>query len=119
MSINSGFRFMILSVASLAIAAMFSPFAAAGSGQKHGSETKGRAYYRQMCKDCHSKGAKGGEIAPLSKSQAQWRSYLQKGKHGNGSELLTKFMDETKLLDVQTFLINHAADSPQPETCGK
>ena len=30
-----------------------------------------------------------------------------------------KLMDDSQLLDVQTFLINHAADSPQPETCGK
>jgi len=33
--------------------------------------------------------------------------------------VLTKVMPDTQLLDVQTYLINHAADSPQPETCGK
>jgi len=27
--------------------------------------------------------------------------------------------DEQQLLDVQTYLVNHAADSLQPETCGK
>ena len=89
------------------------------AGQPRGSETKGRAYFRQTCKDCHVKGAKGGEVSPLSKTQAQWRAYLQKGKHAGGTEPLTKFMNDAQLLDVQTFLINHAADSPQPETCGK
>jgi cytochrome c5 len=109
-------RLIVLAAASLAASILLVNWASAGS---KGSETKGRAYYRQLCKDCHTKGAKGGEVSPLTKTQAQWRIYFQKGKHGGGSEVLTKFMDETKLLDVQTFLINHAADSPQPETCGK
>jgi len=108
----------VAALAALAISALFAGLATAG-GTPRGSETKGRAYYRQLCKDCHTKGAKAGEVSPLTKTQAQWRIYFQKGKHAGGSEALTKFMDDTKLLDVQTFLINHAADSPQPETCGK
>jgi len=112
--------FRLLAAASMALCTVFvlSNLVRAGGAQK-GSETKGRAYYRQLCKDCHIKGAKAGEVSPLTKTQAQWRTYFQKGKHSNGSEPLTKFMDDAKLLDVQTFLINHAADSPQPETCGK
>lgn len=102
-------------VAAAALAVSLGAFA----GTPRGSDTKGRAYYRQLCKDCHTKGAKGGEISPLTKTQAQWRTYFQKGRHGGAADPLTKFMDEGKLLDVQTFLINHAADSPQPETCGK
>ncbi len=73
----------------------------------------------KTCKDCHVKGAKGGEVSPLTKTQAQWRLYFQKGKHAGGTEPLSKFMNDAQLLDVQTFVINHAADSPQPETCGK
>jgi len=99
--------------------AVLSILAISMSAAPRGSETKGRAYYRQNCKTCHTKGAKGGEISPLTKTQAQWRTYLQKGKHLNGAEPLSKFMDEAKLVDLQVFLINHAADSPQPETCGK
>ena len=112
------FRGITLSAAALMASAMFSTMWA-GSGTRKGSETKGRAYYRQLCKDCHTKGAKGGEVSPLTKTQAQWRMYFQKGKHAGGADPLSKFMEDTKLLDVQTFLINHAADSPQPETCGK
>jgi CMP-2-keto-3-deoxyoctulosonic acid synthetase len=55
----------------------------------------------------------------MSKTQAQWRAYFTKAKHSGGTEPLTKVMPDTQLLDVQTYLINHAADSPQPETCGK
>jgi mono/diheme cytochrome c family protein len=114
---NRTFRFIVLATSSLAISALLSTLTAAGTPK--GSETKGRAYYRQLCKDCHTRGAKGGEVSPLTKTQAQWRAYLQKGKHAGGTELLTKYMDDAKLLDVQVFLINHAVDSPQPETCGK
>src|SRR5947207_9962032 len=112
-------RVLISGVAALAVAAMLSTAALAGSVSAKGNEGKGRYYFRQTCKECHTKGAKGGEITPLTKTQAQWRSYFLKGKHGGGSETLIKVMADTQLLDVQTYLINHAADSLQPETCGK
>jgi mono/diheme cytochrome c family protein len=84
-----------------------------------GSESKGRYYFRGTCKSCHSKGAVGGEITPLNKTQAQWKTYFASGKHAKGKEVLTKFMTEDQLRDVSAFLDAHAADSLQPETCGK
>ena len=93
--------------------------AVAGTQPGKGNEGKGRYYFRQTCKECHTKGAKGGEVTPLTKTQAQWRTYFTKGKHGGGAEALTKLMSPEQLLDIQTFLVNHAADSLQPETCGK
>jgi cytochrome c5 len=92
--------------------------AASGAAAKKGNETKGKFYFKQTCKDCHTKGAKGGEVTPLTKTQAQWARYFLKAKH-TGAEDLTKFLTAEQLIDVQTFLVNHAADSPQPETCGK
>ena len=88
------------------------------AGQK-GSENKGRFYFRQTCKECHTKGAAGGEVTPLNKTMAQWRAYFAKGTHNHGKEPLIKYLPADQLLDASTFLINHAADSPQPETCGK
>ncbi len=115
---NRTVRILFSSLSAIAIAVALSG-ATAGAGAARGSETKGRTYFRKTCKDCHVKGGKGGEVSPLTKTQAQWRTYFQKGKHAGGAEALTKFFDEQQMLDVQTFLINHAADSPQPETCGK
>ena len=111
------FRFVIAALAALTVAGLLSTIAIAGTPK--GSETKGRNYFRTSCKECHTKGAKGGEITPMSKTQAQWRTYFTKAKHSGGTEPLTKVKTDTQLLDVQTYLINHAADSPQPETCGK
>jgi mono/diheme cytochrome c family protein len=84
-----------------------------------GSENKGRYYFRQTCKECHTKGAAGGEITPLNKTMAQWRAYFAKGTHNHGKEPLAKYLPADQLLDASTFLTQHAADSPQPETCGK
>jgi hypothetical protein len=84
-----------------------------------GNETKGKFYFKQNCKSCHVKGEKGGEITPLSKTQAQWQAYFAKGKHMKGTEPLSKFMPEDQLNDALTFVYNHAVDSTQPETCGK
>lgn len=95
---------------------LLSSLAMAASPAK-GNEGKGRYFFRQTCKDCHTKGAKGGEITPLTKTMAQWKSYFVKGKH-NGQPLATVMAAE-KLRDVETFLVMHAADSLQPETCGK
>ncbi len=111
---SKSIRFLIAAFAALLVAALLT----AGT-QPKGNEGKGRYYFRQACKECHTKGAKGGEITPLTKTQAQWRAYFVKAKHAGGAEAITKVMPDTQLLDVQTYLVNHAADSPQPETCGK
>jgi len=113
------YRIAISGLAALTVAVLLSPAITAGSVQPKGNGGKGRYYFRQTCKECHTKGAKGGEVTPLTKTQAQWRTYFLKAKHAGGTELLTKIMPEVQLLDVQTFLVNHAADSLQPETCGK
>jgi mono/diheme cytochrome c family protein len=105
-------RFLICLIAALAVIY-------AGTPTPKGNETKGRYYFKQTCKDCHTKGAKGGEVTPLTKTIAQWKAYFAKGKHNAGAEPLAKVMPEAQLLDVQTFLAAHAADSLQPETCGK
>lgn len=114
---NRRFGFAISALAALFVAATLSTVALAGAPK--GSETKGRNYFRASCKECHTKGAKGGEISPLAKTQAQWRLYFTKATHSGGTEPLNKIMPDAQLLDVQTYLINHGADSPQPETCGK
>lgn len=109
--------YLIRSAQILAIGTAMLCAAAVNPGK--GNEGKGKYYFKQTCKDCHTKGAKGGEVSPLTKTMAQWRGYFAKGKHAGGADALTKFMTAEQLKDVETFLYNHAADSLQPETCGK
>lgn len=109
------FKGLLISFAIMLISGLL---VTAHAAQK-GSENKGRYYFRQTCKECHTKGANGGEITPLNKTMAQWRAYFAKGTHNHGTEPLAKYLPADQLLDASAFLINHAADSPQPETCGK
>jgi mono/diheme cytochrome c family protein len=108
-------RFVFVALTAVVLAGFFSAMQAA----QRGSENKGRFYFRQTCKECHTKGAAGGEVTPLNKTMEQWRAYFAKGTHNHGKEPLTKYLPPDQLLDASAFLINHAADSPQPETCGK
>lgn len=99
--------FMVIAIMSVAV----------GQELSKGNGDKGRSYFRQTCKKCHAKGAPGGEVTPLSKTASQWRAYFAKSKHGTGS--LAQVMADQRLRDVQAFLVAHAADSDQPETCGR
>ena len=83
-----------------------------------GSETKGKYYFKKNCKTCHAKGQAGGEVTPLTKTQAQWKAYFAAGKHDKGKEGLSKYLTPEQIVDVETFVTAHASDSPQPETCG-
>jgi len=83
-----------------------------------GSERKGKFYFKKGCKSCHVKEAEGGEVTPLIKTQEQWERYFKKGTHNKGSQKLPDVVPAEQLIDIQTFLVNHAVDSPHPETCG-
>jgi mono/diheme cytochrome c family protein len=89
------------------------PLAAEG-----GSDTKGKYYFKKSCKTCHGAGSAAKEVTPLSKTQAQWKAYFAAGKHKKGTEKVDSILKPEQVKDVQTFLANHASDSPQPETCG-
>jgi len=87
--------------------------------QAKGSDTKGKYYFKKSCKACHVKGGEAMELTPLSKTQAQWKKFFEAAKHGKaGVPITPKFGTPEQILDIKTFLVNHASDSPQPETCG-
>jgi cytochrome c5 len=106
---SNGSRFGVVVVAATLVA---------GLAVAAGNETKGKFYFKKSCKTCHAKGGEGGEVTPLSKTQEQWKRYFDKGTHKKGSQKLTDVVPAEQLVDMQSFLVNHAVDSPQPETCG-
>ena len=108
-------KLMLLLLVIVAISGLFSALPAAPKG----SETKGRHFFKDTCRQCHAKGGAGGELTPMNKTMAQWRAYFAAGTHNHGREPLSKYLPADQLLDSSAFLIAHAADSPQPETCGK
>lgn len=96
----------------LTLAALVAVSAFAAEG---GNPRKGKHLYKKSCKECHSSGATAGELTPMSKTQAQWDRFFEKKAH---DENAWKDLSEQDLQDIQQFLFDHAADSPQPQTCG-
>lgn len=82
-----------------------------------GNPKKGKYLYKKTCKSCHVAGGGGKAMTPLSKTQAQWDRYFQKGDHPKKGEAW-KALSPQDVKDIQQFLFDHAADSDQPETCG-
>ena len=80
-----------------------------------GNPRKGKHLYKKTCKTCHGAGGDGGELTPMSKTQAQWDRFFDKKKHDAAA---WEKLSEQDLKDVQQFLYDHAADSAQPQTCG-
>ncbi len=82
-----------------------------------GNARKGKHLFKKNCKSCHSAGAEGGEIAPPSKTMAQWDRFFKKAKKKHAGDVFKKISDKDAK-DINQFLHDHAADSPSPETCG-
>ena len=103
----------------IAILTLAALLAAPLAAEQKGSDTKGKYYYKKNCKSCHMEGGQGPVLTPLSHTQAQWKKILDAGKHGkDGVPFAPKFVMPEQMQDIKAFLINHASDSPQPETCG-
>ena len=80
------------------------------------SDKKGKFFFKKTCKSCHGKKGDGGEVTPVSKTIKQWERFFKKDKHGE--KKVSEEFDATQLIHIKAFLINHAADSDQLETCG-
>jgi len=86
-------------------------------GAEGGNPKKGKHLFKKSCKSCHSEGGSAVNLTPLDKSQAQWDRFFEKDRHQKNPEAV-KGLSEQDMKDIQQFLFDHAADSPQPETCG-
>jgi cytochrome c5 len=99
-------------VVTLTLLTFCASFALAAEG---GNPKKGKYLYKKSCKTCHVAGGEGGEMTPLSKTQAQWDRFFEKKGKGCADHA---GVSEKDVKDIQQFLFDHAADSDQPETCG-
>lgn len=84
-----------------------------------GDAAKGRALAKEKCKYCHVTGAEGGTMTPLSKTQLQWERFYAKDMHNRKAPGAWDQINPNELIDIMQFMYDHAADSPQPETCGQ
>ena len=85
---------------------------------------RGKVFYKQNCRVCHDGSTDAKELSPISKTMKQWnREFEEDGTVLQGCVKRVKDevgneLTEQDLLDIQAYLVRHAADSDQPATCG-
>jgi len=84
-----------------------------------GDAKSGKGLAKEKCKYCHVPGAEGGTMTPLSKTQRQWERFYTRNKHNKLAPGAWAKINQNELLDIMQFMYEHAADSPQPATCGQ
>jgi len=97
---------------------------------KKPSAKKGKYLFKKQCKSCHVEGGETDDLTPISRTIEQWENYFKndyqtfkedhKGlidKKNDGKNVL-ELNGPNQLQHIQKFLIKHAADSDQPQTCG-
>jgi cytochrome c5 len=106
------------SVAALFVASVFITGVAFAGGP---NPNRGKSLFRANCKSCHMPKGEAKDLTPLTKTQAQWSRVFKSGVE----KMLPRVTQKTgraltpaDLADIQLFLVSHAADSDQPETCG-
>ena len=88
---------------------------------EEGDARKGKFTYRKIYKSCQEKGMTDTSKPPISpdaKTQAQWKRVFDKKQFDifGCAEEWAK-LDEQQLLNIYTYLYDHAADSPSPAKC--
>lgn len=104
-------------LSSTAMVASFLVFAVSAVFGAENGDT-GRDLTRTKCKACHASQAKAGTMTPLSKTQMQWERFFEKKQHEKKAPGVWKQITPKELEQIRRYLIDHAADSPHPETCG-
>jgi len=82
-----------------------------------GNSKKGKYLWKTNCKTCHVEGGAAAVLSPSSKTTKEWTEFFDKNTKPIIMEKCKK-LPEATLKDIRTYIIEHAKDSDQPETCG-
>ena len=91
------------------------------AGAAGANPNRGKTLFKSTCKSCHVKDGGAKDLTPMSKTQTQWTRAFK----GSIDPMVKRVQTKTgkallpaDLADLELFLVSHAADSDQPETCG-
>jgi cytochrome c len=118
MKTNSIIRLFILAMVGICVASVIS----AGSRV---NPRKGKAYFKKHCRVCHDGASQEAPtLQPVTKTMDQWtRTFADEGDVKTCLPRVKEKVDSDltgqDLLDIQAYLVQHAADSDQPATCGQ
>jgi cytochrome c553 len=88
---------------------------------------KGVDLYKEFCKPCHLADSDNGEYTPMTLIQDQWERFFEDKYVDTHKDVMdpnhdnkpvTEVISDDDLAKIKEFLIDHAADSEQPMTCG-
>jgi cytochrome c553 len=107
-------RLMFISLLLMGLSAFAAPQANA---------KKGKIMFKKYCRVCHDGSTEAKTLQPTTKTMAQWTADFAEGgatQHcaQRAKEKTEKDLSAQDMLDIQAYLIQHAADSDQPATCG-
>ena len=103
--------------------ALFFLFSAVGVGfaLEKGNKRKGKYTYRKVYQACFERGAvesKTPPISPADKTQAEWEAlFTGKDYTPFGCQEEWGSLNDTQVIDIYTYLYEHASDSPTPAKC--
>ena len=105
-------------VAALALATLMTATFAIAAGP---NPNRGKTLFRGNCKTCHQPKGEAKDLTPLTKTQAQWTRAFKADVPKmvpRVAQKTGKTLTPAEIADMEFFLVSHAADSDQPETCG-
>ena len=83
----------------------------------YGHAADGKAVFLYKCGSCHKAGGEAAVFAPTKYASTQWERYFARDKHKRKKDISADYT-ESELNAVKRYLVNHAADSDQPEAVG-
>jgi len=106
----------------LSLAAIFAFSAAVFAGGRVNAK-KGKMFYKKYCRVCHDGSTDAVELTPVKKTIDQWNKAFAEGGKAQAcrkavQEKSGKELSDKDMLDIQAYVVQHAADSDQPATCG-
>ncbi|MCP4714742.1 MAG: cytochrome c [Deltaproteobacteria bacterium] len=77
----------------------------------------GKGVFIQKCGSCHKAGGEAVVFAPTKYASTQWERFFGRNKHKRKKDISADF-NQAELDAVKAYLVDHAADSDQPEAVG-
>lgn len=96
-------------------------FLGTGLAMEQGNKRKGKYTYRKIYKACMERGeveAAKPTINPDAHTQAEWETIFDNKEFEEfGCKTEWDAVNDTDLVDIFTYLYQHASDSPTPAKC--
>ena len=97
------------------VVGLFGFMVVTNAATSHASD--GKNVFVNKCGSCHKSGGEAPVFAPTKYASSQWERFFGRNKHKRKKDISSE-LSEADLNAVKKYLIDHAADSDQPEAVG-